>query len=287
VFVALELIDRENGGLLRRIRNQLIRPKMWLEAGECLGGRYAVLRVETSGGKIDWEAVERICGSYAGKLLLPEGLELPKDGRLGRLPLRRFHEQVLVRTACDLVDRTRMPMYRRVLGLVDPQGKHAALLTELLKHFTSVKVLTGEAAIYREASYQAMEELGAPVLLAEDFGSFRDCVLVAAPSAVYTGMEATLPCPVLCGDAFVAAGRFERIDSLQAAVREPVRACCPQAIRPHDFAAALYEYCGVDASDFRLESLRYNYRQTNLAEASAAVARLAGLDSPFYKSRTQ
>jgi hypothetical protein len=286
VFVALELIDREIGGLLRKIRERLVRPVMWLDAEECLGGRYAVLHVETSGGKIDWEAVERICGSYAAKLLLPENLELPTGGRLRRLSLQRFGEQVLLKTACELVDRTKMPMYRRVLGLIDPAGSYTDMLSGLLKHFTSVKVLTEETQIYREASDRMMEELGAPVLLAEDFGSFRDCVLVVAPAAVYTDKEASLPCPVLCGDSFVAAGRFECISGLEATVREPVRACCPRGILLHDFAGALYECCGVDASDFLPESLLYNYRLTDMDEAVAAVARLAGLESPFYKSRT-
>jgi hypothetical protein len=286
VFVALELIDRENGGLWQKLRARLVRPTMWLDAGECLGGRYAVLHIETSGGKIDWEAVERICGSYAAKLLLPENLEPPTDGRLRRLSLRRFGEQVLLKTACELVARTKMPMYRRVLGLVDPAGNHASLLPGLLRHYTSVKVLTEETQWYRDISDQMMEDLGAPVLLAEDFGSFRDCVLVVAPSAVYTDREAALPCPILCGDAFVAAGRFARISGLQATVRESVRECCPRGIRPHDFAGALYECCGADTSDFLPESLLYDYRLTDMAEAVAAVARLAGLESPFYKSRT-
>jgi hypothetical protein len=287
VFVALELIDREKGGLFRKIRERLTRPMVWLDTEECLGGRYAVLHVETSGGKIDWGAVERICGSYGAKLLLPENLEPPAGGRLRRLSLRRFGEQVLVKTACELVDRTKMPMYRRVLGFVDLAGNHAALLPGLLRHFTSVKVLTGEKEMYREVADRMMEELGAPVLLAEDFGSFRDCVLAAAPSSVYTDREAAIPCPILCGDAFVAAGRFDRLHGLQAAVHDPARACCPRGIRPHDFAGALYEYCGVDASDFLPESLLYNYRLTDMAEAAAIVARLAGLESPFYKSRTQ
>jgi hypothetical protein len=286
VFVALELIDREIGGLLRKIRERLARPMVWLDAGECLGGRYAVLHVETSGGKIDWEAVERICGSYAGKLLLPENLEIPTGGRLRRLPLRRFGEQVLLKTACAWGDRTRLPMYRRMAGFIDPAGNHTDMLPVLLKHFTSIKVLTEEAQIYGEAAEQMMEELGAPVLLAEDFDSFRDCVLVVAPAAVHTDREVTFPCPILCGDSFEAAGRFERISGLQAAVREPVRSCCPRGIRPHDFAGALYECCGVVTSDFLPESLLYNYRRANMAEATAAVARLAGLDSPFYKNRT-
>lgn len=285
MFIALERIDRETGGLIKRIYNRMVRPRVWLNVGECLGGRYAVLRVETAGDRVDWASVERLCGSYGKRLLLPEGLSPPEESGLEQPRLPAFNRRVLLNTACRLVEDTRMPMYRRVLGLVDPGGLHTDLLYELLMHYTAVKVVTENKDAYREESARVMRELGAPVLLAEDFSSFTDCVLVLSPSAVLTEREASFRCPVLAGDTFVATGRFELFSELRAGAVEVVREACPTGISLHAFAGALQEYCGVEASSCVAEELLVNYKRSTLQEAVTATARLAGLDSPYMKSR--
>lgn len=287
MFVALEIIQKEPGGVFGRLRGMLVKPKLWLETGECAGAHYALLRVEASGrrDRIDWRAVERICGSYRNKLLLPEGLEPPIETGLVRPELRRFNDRVFQHTACEVIAQTRMPMYKRVLGFIDREAKYSHMLNELLRHYTSVRVVTDNLDRYHTEAERLLEELGAPVVVGTGLDSLAGCVLILSPGAFYTSQAAAFSCPVVAGDVFVAGGRCDLVTALRTVPGEPVRSACPAGIDPHDFAGALYEFCSADISTFLAERLLYNYRAAALPELVAAVARGAGLEHPYYLAR--
>ena len=270
MFIALEQAEKKPEGVLSRLRGILIRPRLWLEPAKCLGGRYALLKWEGR-GEPDWNAVENICGTYANRLLLPEGMSPPPESRAKRLSMPGYENRVLMKTACEIIDRTRMPMYRRVLGFVDMGADYAFMLDKLLMHFTAVKVLTKNSGAYEEASAHIMDSLGAPMMLAGDLSSLDDCVLILSPGSVFTDMPAPRRCPVMAGGPFVANGKFCLINGL---VAEPFREAideCPDGINPHEFAGALYEYCGVEATSFIAGKLLYDYQIIGL---DGAVARI-------------
>ena len=285
VFVALELTGREPDGVLARLRNKLIRPKFRLEQASCLGGRYALLKWEGA-GEPDWAAIEQICGSYTGRLLLPDGLSPPQESKIKRIIMPGYDNMVLQKTACGIIDRTKMPMYRRVLGFIDMEGAYDFMLDKLLMHFTAAKVYTRNVDVYNKAAVRVMDELGASVILAEDFTALGDCVLVLSPGTVYTDMSPGFRCPVVSCGPFVASGSYRLVSGLVCEPVWEVLAACPIGIRPHDFAGALYEYCGITSTTFLAKVMLFDYQITGLDQAVKAVIHEAGMDSPKFASRS-
>lgn len=276
MFVALELVEQDTAGqgIFGSIFNILTRPKPWLEKAEFLGARYGVIHAADGARGPDWEAIEALAGRFAGRMLLPGGLTPPPGSAIARPPCPRFEKKVLLATACELIRRTRMPMYRRILGVIDPEAAHTDLLFPLLRHYTSVRVVTGNLERYEQAAARMMEELGAPVLVGSAVSLLEGCVLILAPGAA--GPEGALPCPVLAGEGFPALPGQERIESLRAGVTAELAARCPGGIAPHRFAAALHDLCGADPGVYVAEQMRFGYKSCTLPEAAQAILQASG-----------
>lgn len=99
-----------------------------------------------------------------------------------------FINQVAVNTVCYAVLRSRVPINKRNITLIDKQGKYINLARILVEHFFYVNIVTENIEAYEEFKNAMMNELGAVVLLnsgdkdlenicvstkEEDMGSFR------------------------------------------------------------------------------------------------------------------
>lgn len=277
MFACLELREERAVGIFHRLLNILTEQKVRSHIRAVCGAEF--LTIEAAVGKrgIDWQEVEAHAGRLAGRMLLPEGCCPPPECRVRPFRAVRFDRLVLQRTACELINRTRMPMYRRVLGVVDERGECADFLYGLLHYYTAVKVLTGAPAVYERAAQEMMERLGAPVFIGEDPRCFAECVLILAPEWP-EALSARPGCPVLSGEAGVAGqGGCDFFSRLQTEPPPDVLAAVPRGIDPHLFAGALYELCGVQAVEPVAERLLYNGRRATLTEAVEIVSRRAGV----------
>lgn len=259
MFVALELISPQKQGVWGKVVRLLRRPKTTLEQVDALGVRYGVLRaVVREDGGLDWPLVEELAGRFANRLLLPDHLELPPDSLLGALSCPEFQKKTLVATACHIIQQTRMPLYRRVLGLIDLDGSCADLLFPLLQQYCTVHVVTHRPDIYHAAAGDMMEQLGAPVLVGDQLTLLSQCVLVLATGDV-PDQTTPLPCPVLEGSPPPTQRQWDVITDLRVSPPQEVASLCPPGISPHRFAAALFEYCGLPTEDFAAAQVVYNH----------------------------
>ncbi|MDL2233410.1 hypothetical protein LJC63_07510 [Ruminococcaceae bacterium OttesenSCG-928-L11] len=283
MFIALEVMEQKKRSLVPAVLHKLAigrgKPRMWLEQRSCCGKQYAALRCEGN-RPIDWEAVERVCGTYGKRLLLPEGLTPPEDSRLPAPAFPQFRARMIAHTACEVVARTRMPMYRRTVGFVDIRGNYPGLLRQLLKFYTSAVVVTGERAYYETVRQELMDTLGAPVVIGSGFESLADCVLVVSPDDMYTSQSLPSGCPVMTGGSLVAQGRFDRISGLRYVPAAEIGDTCPAGIDTALFAAALCEFSGMDFPTYFAQEMLYNYKSATIDEVARIIAHCAGVDTP-------
>lgn len=278
MFVALELARRPDGAWWRLREILGGKPRPLLEERALFGARYAVLRARGGRDGPDWDEVVWAAREYARWILLPDGVQLPQGSPLRAYVPDAFDREVLLRTACRLIAATRMPMYKRVLGIIDEHGRHTGMLPELLRHYTSVKALTRNAARYEQAAERMMYELGAPVLQVEGLSGFSDCALVLAPEAYSSQEDARLKCPVLAAKPVKLRYRTDVVDRLCVSLPDTQAGdALPEGIDTHLLAGALYELCGVRAFEPAAASLCINGRHARASEAARLILEASGL----------
>jgi hypothetical protein len=283
LFVVLQIIRRNTKGLFGALRAMLAAPKVYLESGSCMGARFAIVKAEDHGKGIDWDGVESACGHFVDKVLLPEGITPPPESKIKNPRLEKFDTKVLVRTACALIAQTRMPMYRRILGLIDYEARYTDMLHELLAHFTSIQVVTRDTERYGAEARRMMRALGAPVLVSNNLSALSDCVLVLSPAPLLQA-EATLSCPVLASGPLKLHTNSTVITGLRIPPGPDLLSGMPKNLDPHFFAGALYEFCGLEPDSFAAGKMLLNHRISTLPEAAGAIVSAAGIDSRILTS---
>lgn len=278
VFLALELVESKQKGIFGFLSNILTKPTATWEEAEACGVRYGLVRApRTRTAEPNWTAIAQLVGRFADRVLLPDDLVLPPQSPLAPFCCPRFEQKVLLATACEIIKRTRMPMYRRIVGLIDPDGDYTDYLPVLLRHYTTVRVITENLQEYERAAAEMMDQLGAPVLIGTAPSILAECVLVVAPGRTFNDAGTTLPCPVLAGEQFDPPFRCHLISGLQAGGSPELAAQTPSGISPHRFAAALYEDSGVlPTGGFVAGKMLLDYKISDLPEVVRAVMQAAG-----------
>lgn len=276
MFVALEADEYQSTGILGDIFNIIKKPKARIEAREAMGAVYGVITAPRPVREADWKKIAALADRYADTMLLPVGMTPPPPISEAKFP--RFERRILLKTATEIVKRTRMPMYKRIAGLVDKTGEYADFLFPLLHHYTAVKVLTGQVDLYRAGAEHMMAELGAPVLICDDYAALGDCVLIIAPDGIETAGR--MRCPVLSRNPPQTSQSSDFITSLRILPYDD-NIVCPKGIEPHKFYAALYEYCGVEDVRDIAEQMIFKYRTVDLTQVVNAVNGIAGVSELY------
>ena len=259
----LGILDRLRGGRLTG------------ESGQAAGGSYQIIRWSGCGVP-DWELIESACRRAYNRVLIPQGVRVPEGVRIIAPEFPHFERRIMRDTACEIACRSGLPLYRRVLGLVDPGGELAGLLPRLLRYYSLVKVVTENFGLYGEESERMMNELGAPVLVGCEPDSLGDCMLVLARSAGHLPKKA-LDVPVLCISGF--PGGAPCITLPQITPSREIIETCPPDIPLQRFTGALYEFSGVRDMSFTATAMLCDYRQSSLAETVREVSdRIIGLN---------
>ena len=265
MFVVLQIegkAQRGRAGILDRLRKNRLSG----ETRQTAGGVYQVMRWYGRTAP-DWELIESACRRAYSRVLTPGWVHVPEGVRILAPALPRFEQRVLRDTACEIAARSGLPLYRRVLGLVDPGGELADMLPALLRFYSCVKVVTGNLELYTEESERMMHELGAPVLVGCDAQSLDDCMLILTRKSEHLQKS---PCtPVLCPKGY--PGGNPCITLPQITPPREIIEDCPPGIPLQSFAGALFEFCGVQNMNFAATAMLCDYRQSSLAEVANRI----------------
>ena len=265
MFIVLQMERSLRQGALGRLADRLMRTKIIHKNHEVMGGGYKLLQWQ-SGSRPNWEQLEAACSRYRNRVLFPEGLILPEALKIETPLLPNFKRAVLVNTACEIATRSRLPLYRRVLGLIDENGSMVDELPLLLRYYSCIMVASRATELYAIAGARIMHELGAPVLVGCEPKGLGECMLVISEGSL---KSEKLRAPLLCPGS--AVGSSLCIGSLEITPPEDVSAACPEDISLQDFAGSLYEFSAVRDYNLVANQMLCNYRLANLTEVVRAV----------------
>jgi len=258
----IERTQRE--GVIGRFMDRLQRTAINEEKCEVMGGRYKLVRWRGA-SQPDWIKLEQLCLQFRQRVLLPQNIVPPAGIVLEAPKLPNFKRMILVKTACEIAERSKLPIYRRIIGVVDDKGTLAYELPMLLRYYSCVRVISSELQLYIQESERMMHELGAPVIVGGEINSLHDCMLVISEETP----EAVVRAPLLCTNN--SLGGINCISSLQIAPPKAVLAACPEDISLQEFAGSLYEFSGVREYNFAAGNMLCDYRYANLTEIVSTV----------------
>ncbi len=232
MFAALE-IERNAGTIKRRRLNRCPRVREVRVIG---GLPFTVIKTAFKRGDINREAVAFAAGRYAGRMILPDGIE--PDEVLKEFDTAPFEKIVLFNTAVSLLRESLSCGERHSLCVIDAGGAVAGRLGYLVPLVSDIRVMTENKRAYEADIKSAMDEFGAAVRLCEK--AEADIIL----DFDNTGAD---------GKVVFA---FERGIS-GCGVSLPLCYCelLPDGIDPLKFAAALCELCRITS----LNTLRYKH----------------------------
>ena len=244
MFAVIRSEYLKKSGLPGLLSHIIMRRHPDFEERTLLGVRYICLSVQPYKGEIYWKGIEHQLSPYVRFVLLPDGMSIPRESSLCEFVPRGFCELLCLNTACEIISRTRMPLYRRVAGFIDPQCRFSGMLPQLIAQFTMIKVYCARPQMYEFACRRMLDRFGAPVIICEDLGAFHDVQLIISPGDFSTDQSVDFNAPVICGGDFHTRGRASIIRELRACLPKNLCEELPQGIDEHMMCAALYELGG-------------------------------------------
>jgi len=277
VFSVLELIEPHRGECLSaKMRRILKRPKVDPVPFEIKGAGFTIIRAELlSDGQPDWEEIAWVAKEYSRWIILPQNLspDFAVGSGIKVFSTAQFDKEVLLKTVCRMLHFSQIPMYRRVVALLDDSGEHADMLFSLLHYCTSVKVVTRDLGLYEQSANKMMEKLGAPVFVSDVMSGLYDCVLALSPGNFSSGEDVSIPFPIAITEKSTLKlhRNCNMFTGLKAALPE---GCSPPGeIDPHSLAGALYTLSGAGFIDPIAHNMLYSNRYVNIAQASQIISK--------------
>lgn len=204
-----------------------------------------------------------MAGRAAGRVVAGQGIPLPPDCGLTAYHPDLFGVQMTVAAAIQVLKALGFER-SRVAGVSDPQGLHPWCCRKLLEQCGLLRVYTLRPQRYEAEAERLAEETGAMVILSDDPGALRDCVLCAALSG--DGNETWVPVPVLAAEDTRTRGR-PTATGLKPAPWWTEEDWLPPGVDPEFFLGAVMELSPrPPAVELRVDRCRIDGRAAPLEE---------------------
>ncbi len=240
MFAAAAVVKDERRGMLAELWDRLKGRQTKVtkhKAGSC--SFWLIQSAQTRRG-IDWDEISRLAGRDRTRLVLDPSVPIPEDVFIKRFVPGEFALRLLANTANQAVDDSRIELYQRTVGLLDPEGRCQKLVLELVKHFTAVKVYTQAPGRYQVFCRQMLEYYGVAVMVYDAPQSLDDCILVLSPGGCSIGCRLPSDCPVVTAEEPEDCGGIP-VSHLACAGGQAILGQLPPGMSPTYFLAALYE----------------------------------------------
>ncbi len=142
---------------------------------------YYLLQIPEKRKKPDYSALRELYPRFSGRVIAADTLQPEQDLLALYYDSQHYERQIMLRLCTRLSELLPMPLIRRTVGLVDPNGIYAIFAETLIKYSPIVKVYTKNPEAYNDTCRHLLEYYGAPLLLTEHIGSLNDCVLLFSP----------------------------------------------------------------------------------------------------------
>ncbi len=271
MFAAVSVQKLKRAGLYGPVLDKIKRQRAEVleqSVGSC---RFFQINSYRWHGKINFEELAKLAGRFANRLVIDESITLPDDVMINRFYPSEFYNVIAVNTAIRIVDRAKIQLYQRVVGLYDPTARHQQLALELIKYCNTVKIFTLHPDKYTDFGARVLDSFGAPIFITNNIRSLEDCLFTLLPQnpsdpILHRSGRLSMPefpCPV------IAAGEGEEAQApcvmnyLKCRLSSQLEEHVPLGMDPTYFAGALYELG----------------RMRELGRMAAGRCRLGGIDA--------
>ncbi len=243
MFSVLQISAREKD-ILSRIRERFSPSEPEItETAVKNGAPFFIIRVKDSPKGLPWESIRRNAGRAASRMLLPGAIEPPPGYDIERFEPAVLPVKLIFNSACEALKHCGVKPALLSAAVVDFDAALAGDIARLFKYVSTVKAVTSRPKPYEEAAETIMEDCGAALVITDDPSSAVNCSLViTAQSAAPTGCEKGAVFA-----AFPPSGPLPENLVTGFGVELPAHYANYglSGIGSLEFAAALYELCGV------------------------------------------
>lgn len=213
------------------------------------GTKLCMIKTKPMTKQKHWEAVYNLAQNYKNALLLPRDLEIPPDIPLKRYEPKKFISHVMTGTMIDVLEKTKIPLYKRTIGMIDMDARYQTTAHELIKYASTVRILTRNTEKYQLFAQQMLELYGAVVILCEHLESLQDSIFILNFDNYYGTKNVTLTCPIFSTGVFETGTACTVYTDFHVEIPTVLKEELPEillgAIAETDLLGAFYEFNGV------------------------------------------
>ena len=242
MITALNIEDHTKKGI-KGAFSLFRRNRIRVEHTYCDTAAVKSVTYELRRGEVNWSALDRFIKGQRGRLLCPEGIELPSGSGYKRFESRELDRRLCENAAIFLLGEVKDMKVDVVL--IDKSGELAPFCSYLVDHPGSLRVVTENSELYLEEADRILEERGAVIRICSAANDLFDADLIVAPD----GSDI----PVRCGENAVLLFGVEPTAPVGAravyrysfGLHEKLRKIKPDYLDDGYFASALYSLAGV------------------------------------------
>lgn len=246
MFAVLQIEKGQEEGIFARFLHKMKKRTILTRTVQTKLGEY--LLVTTYSEQINWDKVAQITGRAGRNLVLPRRIQLPQGCPVRRFEPDAFRLQVLLNTCVDVIRHTKLPLYRKIVTLVDQDGAYTQFVPDLLCYCMTVKVVTAAQERYGTLSEKMMEELGASIVVTDHMEGSDGSMLIIAPDAEQA-VQVAQPVAVITAGDIDRPALCKLVGDLRIQPKGDLAACVPKEIDALDFAAAMCQLSGWHAGN--------------------------------------
>lgn len=185
VFVVLNTVQTKNsskfGKFFSKFKALFSRTKAFVREAYAGNIKYFIIDIQLKNGRIDWDMVYNTAGRESSRLIIPEGINPPKNSFVKSYDSSKFLTHVFYNTIFQLLKSIETSPDSIIIGIYDPYAKAAAVSPLFLKYCRHLKIVTDVPDKYYKYSEKAMSEYGAGMIISDLCDSFENCNVIIAP----------------------------------------------------------------------------------------------------------
>ncbi len=210
------------------------------------GEAFFIVNISCRKGKVPWKKLEKCLGILRKDVVLPDGIKIPDNVNITAFKPDIFPRLLLINSAVDCIMKKGLS-HKESLCIFDERGIYTDYIEKLINFFSSVKVITPFAQKYEDISRKLLRDYGFSLIISSQGKCGSGTVISHScdvplyfKGRIYTGERKYLMnAEVFSGGDIELPEEYERLR--------------PENIGRVQFAAALYEKCGLE----KLGELRY------------------------------
>lgn len=240
LFAVLQIINEELS-VVSTMKKYLSKPQIDVER-ICLSdcNPFFVVTTSTKGGKIPWKSVEYSLGRLSDKMILPKGVEPPKNSDVKVVCFTYdLTAQMLLNTALNFANLPDLASQIRSITIVDREGIYFDKIEKIVKSIPVIRIVTDKIIQCDGIAQDMYYKWGVSISASDNINFGLQSDMIVSPFEQITGTNALVFSTDLCKNA-------TQKTLISPKITLPKTLNLPELkdIDEHCFASTLYDFCG-------------------------------------------